>query len=71
MTVTINQRYRSQIWVVAEAFTEAFVEVTIDITTEVLVEVATEIAAEVLTEAAGGLGYCLQIWLIVPVIQAR
>ena len=30
-----------------------------------------EIAAEVLAEAAGGLGYRLQIWLVVPVVQAQ
>ena len=36
-----------------------------DLTIEVLVEVATEVAAEA---AAGGLGYYLQIWLVVPVV---
>ena len=35
-------------------------------------EAAAEIAAEVLVElAAGGLGYRLQIWLVVPFVQAR
>ena len=35
-------------------------------------EAAAEIAAEVLVElAAGGLGYRLQIWLVVPVVQAQ
>ena len=46
MTVAADQRYRSQIWVVAEAFAEAFVEVAADI--------AADIAAEVLAEVAGG-----------------
>ena len=30
-----------------------------------------EVAAEVVAEAAGGLGYRSQIWLVVPVVQAR
>ena len=30
-----------------------------------------EVIAEVLVEAASGLGYLSQIWLIVPVVQAR
>jgi hypothetical protein len=47
-----------QIWVIVEAFVE------------VAVEAAVEIAVEVLVEAAGGLGYRLQIWLVVPVVQA-
>ena len=35
-------------------------------------EAAAEIAAEVLVElATGGLGYHLQIWLVVPVVQAQ
>ena len=35
-------------------------------------EAAAEIAAEVLVKlAAGGLGYCSQIWLVVPVVQAQ
>ena len=34
-------------------------------------EVATEVVAEIATEIASGLGYHLQIWLIVPVIQAQ
>ena len=59
MTVAANQRYCSQIQVVAEAFAGAFAEVTTDIT------------AEVLAEVAGGLGYHSQIQLIMPVIQAR
>ena len=42
MTVAADQRYCSQIWVVAEAFAEGFAEV------------AAEIAAEVLVELAGG-----------------
>ena len=71
MTVAADQRYRSQVWVVAEAFAEAFAEVAADIAAEVLAEVAAEIAAEVLAEAAGGLGYRSQIWLVVPVVQAQ
>ena len=38
---------------------------------EVTTEITTEVAAEVLAEAAGGLGYRSQIWLVVPVVQAR
>ena len=35
-------------------------------------EAAAEIAAEVLIKlTAGGLGYHLQIWLVVPVVQAQ
>ena len=32
-------------------------------------EVIAEIAAEILAEVAGGLGYCLQIWLIMPIVS--
>jgi hypothetical protein len=35
---------------------------------EVATEAAAEIAVKVLAEAAGGLGYRLQIWLVVPFI---
>jgi hypothetical protein len=44
--------YRSQIWLVAEAFAEAFAEVAVEIAAEVLVEVAAKVLTEVLTEAA-------------------
>ena len=44
MTVAADQRYRSQIWVVAEAFAEAFAEVAADIAAEVLAEVVVELA---------------------------
>ena len=64
MTVAADQRYRSQIWVVAEAFAEDFAEVA----AEVAADIAAEIAAEVLAEVAGGLGYRSQIWLVVPVV---
>ena len=90
MTVTTNQRYRLQVWVVAKAFAEAFAEaftevaadiatdiaadiaaeVLTEVTTEVTVEATAEIAVEVLAEAASGLGYCLQIQLVVLVVQA-
>ena len=43
ITVAADQRYRSQIWVVAEV-----------VVVEVVVEAAAEIAAEVLVEVAGG-----------------
>ena len=60
MTVAADQRCCSQSWVVAE------------VVADVVVEAAAEIAAEVLVElAAGGLGYRSQIWLVVPVVQAR
>ena len=39
-----------------------------EIAAEIAVEVAAEIAVEVLIEAAGGLGYRLQIWLVVLVV---
>ena len=42
-----------------------------EITTEVLAEIAAEVATEVIAEAAGGLGYYSQIWLVVPVVQAQ
>ena len=36
---------------------------------EQFVEVLAEVLAEILAEAvAGGLGYCSQIWLVVPVV---
>ena len=43
MTVAADQRYRSQIWVVVEAFTEAFAEVTADIAADIAAEVAAEV----------------------------
>ena len=43
ITVTADQRYRLQIWVVAEV-----------VIVEVVVKAATEIAAEVLVEVASG-----------------
>jgi len=44
-------------------------EVVAEIAAEIAVEIAAEVAAEVLVElAAGGLGYYLQIWLVVPVV---
>ena len=38
---------------------------------DIAADIAVEIAAEVLAEVAGGLGYYSQIWLVVPVVQAR
>ena len=38
---------------------------------EIAAEIATVVAIKVFTEAASGLGYYLQIWLIVPVVQAQ
>ena len=46
-------------------------EIVVEIAAELAVEIAAEIAAEVVAEAAGGLGYRLQIWLVVPVVQAQ
>ena len=43
MTVAADQRYRSQIWVVAEAFAEAFAEVAADIAADIAAEVTTEV----------------------------
>ena len=48
-----------QSWVITEVVTEVATEITAEVTTEVL------------AEAASGLGYCLQIWLVVPVVQAQ
>ena len=48
-----------------------FAEVVAEIAAEFAAAVAAEVAAEVLAEAAGGLGYRSQIWLVVPVVQAR
>ena len=43
-----------------------------EVIAEVIIEAATKIAAEVLVElATGGVGYHLQIWLVVPVVQAQ
>ena len=39
--------------------------------TEIATEIAAAVTAEVLIEAARGLKYRLQIWLVVPVIQAQ
>jgi hypothetical protein len=64
MTVAADQRCRSQIWVVAEV-------VVAEIAAEIAAEVAVEVAAEIAAEIAGGLGYHSQIWLVVPVVQAR
>ena len=48
------------------------VVVAAEVLAEILAEIAAEVVAEVLVElATGGLGYCLQIWLVVPVVQAR
>ena len=55
MTVTANQRYCSQIQVVAEAFAEAFAKVAADITAEVLVEVTTEVLVVLLNRGVGNL----------------
>ena len=49
VTIAINKRCYSQIWVIMEVITEIAAEVTAEVT------------AEVLTEATGGLGYRLQI----------
>ena len=46
---------------------EAAVEVITEITTEITIELTAEIAMEITT----GLGYYLQIWLIIPVVQAQ
>ena len=35
---------------------------------EIAAEIAAAVAVEVLAEATGGLGYRLQIWLVVPVV---
>jgi hypothetical protein len=52
---------------------EVAVEIAAGITAEVFVEAAAEVfAAKVLAvEVFGRLGYRLQIWLVVPVIQAQ
>ena len=42
-----------------------------EVAAEVVAEIAAEIAAELAAEIAGGLGYYSQIWLVVPVVQAR
>ena len=47
-------------------------EITAEVTTDITADIAVEITAEVLTEAAAvRLGYCLQIQLIILVIQAQ
>ena len=52
-----------------ELKTKVVAEVVAEIAMEIAAEIATEVAAEVLVElATSGLGYHLQIWLIVPVI---
>jgi len=44
-------------------------ELKTKVVVEIAAEIATEVAAEVLVKlTAGGLGYYLQIWLIVPVV---
>ena len=69
--------------VVTEVFAEIAAEVATEITTEITTEISAEIITEVLTElkaqvkirqpkelvkVTNGLGYRLQIWLIMPVI---
>ena len=75
MTVAANQRYHSQIQVIAEAFieafTEAFTEAFMEVTTDIAADITADITVEVLAEAAGGLGHRLQIQLIVLVVQAQ
>ena len=45
MTVTADQKYCLQIWVVAKAFAKAFAEVAADITTDITAEVLAEAAS--------------------------
>ena len=56
---------------ITEITAEVAADIAADITADIAADITTEIAAEVLAEVAGGLGYCLQIQLIVPVIQAQ
>ena len=63
MTVAADQGCCLQSWVVAEVVAE--------VAAEIAAEIAAEVAAVVLAEAAGGLGYRSQIWLVVPVVQAQ
>jgi acyl-[acyl carrier protein]--UDP-N-acetylglucosamine O-acyltransferase len=46
------------------------VEVFAKVAAEITVKAIVEIAMEVLIKAASRLGYCLQIWLIIPFVQA-
>ena len=48
-----------------------FVEVTAEVVAEITMEIAAKLTAELTTEITGGLGYYLQIQLIMPVVQAQ
>ena len=48
MTVTTNQRYCSQIQVVAGVIAEITAEITAEVVAEVTAEIAVEVAAEVI-----------------------
>ena len=50
MTVTANQKYHLQIWVVTKAFTKAFAEAFIKVTTDI----TTEIFAKIIIKLTGG-----------------
>ena len=51
-----------------EAFIEAFIKAFAEAFVEVAMEVAVDIAADI---ATSGLGYRLQIWLVVPVVRTE
>ena len=38
---------------------------------EITTEITAELTAEITAEITAGLGYCLQIWLVILVVQAR